>query len=53
MKSNNILATTAIKVLFSGLYRYAIAVTTILVLLYCGFGPGKIQCTKSHGNILP
>ena len=39
MKSSNILAPTAIKVLLSGLYRYGIAVTTILVLLYCGFGP--------------
>ena len=50
MKSNNILAPTAIKVLLSGLYRYGIAGITIHVLLYCGFGPGKIQCTKSHGN---
>ena len=53
MKSNYILAFTAIKVLLSRLYRYGIAVTTILVLLYCGFGPGKIQCTQSHDNILP
>ena len=53
MKSNNILAPTAIKVLLSGLYRYGIAVATILVLLYCAFGRGKIQCTKSYGTILP
>ena len=52
MKYNNILAPTAMKVFLSGLYGYGIAVTTILVLLYCGFGPGKIQCTESHDNIL-
>ena len=53
MKSDNILAPTAIEVLLSGLYRYGIAVTTILVLVYCGFGPGKIQCTNSYRNVLP
>ena len=31
IKSNNILAATAINVLLSGLYRYGVAVTTILV----------------------
>ena len=53
MKYDDIFALTAIKVLLSGLYRYGIAVTTIFVLLCCGFGPGKIQCTKSSDNILP
>ena len=53
MKSDNILVPTAIKVLLSSLYRYGTAVTTILVLLYYDFDPGKIQFTKSHGNVLP
>ena len=35
LKYNNILAPTAIKVLLLGLYGYGIAVTTILVLMYC------------------
>ena len=38
MKYDDIFALTAIKVLLLGLYRYGIAVTTIFVLLYCGFG---------------
>ena len=33
------------------LMSMGIAVTTILVLLYCGFGPGNIQYTESHDNI--
>ena len=52
MKYNNILAPTAIKALFPGLYGYGIAVTTILVLLYCGFSSGKIHCTESHDHVL-